>query len=205
MSLLRQARHQVRPVAPLIGFAALLAIPGLAIQSGALPFEYRMHALLAVSALCVALCLWSGCSAAELGLAPPLLRAHWIACAVLTLGLAAIMLLQTQLFAFTRKPPDWLSFAPFYVLVSSPCQELVCRAIPKLMTDRLQISGFAYVLYSSAMFSLIHIAYGDGLLLLNTFLLGLVWGTAYLKMRNLWPLILSHATIGTLAFSLGLA
>ena len=91
------------------------------------------------------------------------------------------------------------------MLVSSPCQELVCRAIPKLMTDRLQISGLAYVLYSSTMFSLIHVAYGDPMLLINTFLLGLVWGTAYLKMRNIWPLILSHAAIGTLAFSLGLA
>jgi hypothetical protein len=43
------------------------------------------------------------------------------------------------------------------------------------------------------------------MLLLNTFLLGLVWGTAYLKMRSIWPLIVSHAAIGTLAFSLGLA
>uniref|UniRef100_Q07NY2 Abortive infection protein n=1 Tax=Rhodopseudomonas palustris (strain BisA53) TaxID=316055 RepID=Q07NY2_RHOP5 len=201
MTLLQRAR----PLAPLFGFSALVAIPGLAIQVGALPFEYRLHALLAVSALCIGLCLWSGFSAAELGLRGPLVWSHWIAGGALTIGLAAIVLLQAQVFTRTHTPPNWLSFAPFYVLVSSPCQELVCRAIPKLMTDRLQISGVAYVLYSSTMFSLIHIAYGDPMLLINTFLLGLVWGTAYLKMRNIWPLILSHAAIGTLAFSLGLA
>ena len=101
--------------------------------------------------------------------------------------------------------PAWLSFAPFYVLVSSPCQEIVCRSIPKLMTDRLRTGGWAYVLYSAAVFSMIHIAYGDAALLVNTFLLGVVWGIAYLRMQNLWPLILSHAAVGTLAFSLGLA
>lgn len=201
MKVLRQAR----PFAPLFGFATLLAVPGLAIQGGALPFEYRLHAMLAISALCIGLSLWAGFSAAELGLVRPMLLSHWIACAALTLGLAAIMLLQAQIFTLTRKPPNWLSFAPFYVLISSPCQELVCRAIPKLMTDRLQISGLAYVLYSSTMFSLIHVAYGDPLLLINTFLLGLIWGAAYLRIRSIWPLILSHALIGTLAFSLGLA
>jgi hypothetical protein len=195
-----------RSFAPLPGFAALLMLPGLAIQGGLLPFEYRMLALLLVSALCIALCLKAGFSFAELGLGRPSLRAHWGGCVALTAGIAAIMVLQTQLFSVGDRPaPAWLSFAPFYVLVSSPCQEIVCRSIPKLMTDRLRISGSAYVLYSAAVFSMIHIAYGDVALLLNTFLLGIVWGIAYLRMRNIWPLILSHAAVGTLAFSMGLA
>ena len=63
MTLLRSAR----PAAPLLGFTALLAVPGLAIQGGALPFEYRLHAMLAISALCIGLCLWAGFSLAELG------------------------------------------------------------------------------------------------------------------------------------------
>jgi membrane protease YdiL (CAAX protease family) len=201
MTLLRQWRT----IAPLPGLAALLLTPGLAIHWGVLPFAYRVHALLAVSGVCIALCLWAGFSLNELGLGRPSFRGHWIGCAALTLGLAAIMLLETHLFTFTREQPVWLSFTPFYVLVSSPCQEVVCRSIPKLMTDRLQTSGWTYILYSSAMFSLIHIAYGDTALLLNTFLVGIVWSFAYLRMLNLWPLIFSHAVIGTLAFSLGIA
>ena len=65
--------------------------------------------------------------------------------------------------------------------------------------------GWAYVLCSAAMFSLIHLCYGDPALLLNTFLLGVVWGVAYWWTLNLWPLIVSHAAIGILAFSLGMA
>ncbi|KIZ41795.1 MULTISPECIES: CPBP family intramembrane glutamic endopeptidase [Rhodopseudomonas] len=197
--------RQLRPFAPLVGFAVLLTLPGLAIQAGLLPFEYRFYALLAVSALCIALCLLAGFSYVELGFGRPHERWHWIGCGTLTVGLAAIMVLATRLFSFDQQQPVWLSFAPFYVLVSSPCQEVVCRSIPKLMTDRLQSSGWTYVLYSATMFSLIHLAYGDTALLLNTFLLGVVWGIAYLRMRNIWPLIISHAVVGTLAFSLGLA
>lgn len=194
-----------RPLLPLAGLALMLAAPGLAIHFGLLPFEYRMHALMLVSGLCVGLCAWAGVSFAELGFGKPHQWRHWLGCAAVTGAIAAVMLLQTQFFSFDAKPPTWLSFAPFYVLVSSPCQEVVCRSIPKLITDRLSRGGWAYVLYSSAMFSLIHLCYGDPALLLNTFLLGLVWGAAYLWMRNIWPLIVSHAAIGTLAFALGLA
>lgn len=194
-----------RAIAPLPAFAAILMLPGLAIQGGVLPFEYRLHALLLVTGLCIALSLLAGFSFAELGLGRPQLRRHWIGCVALTAGIAAIMVLQTHLFSYDRQPPAWLSFAPFYVLVSSPCQEIVCRSIPKLMTDRLRTGGWAYVLYSAAVFSMIHIAYGDAALLVNTFLLGVVWGIAYLRMQNLWPLILSHGAVGTLAFALGLA
>jgi membrane protease YdiL (CAAX protease family) len=201
MTILRQWRS----IAPLTAFAALLLAPGLAIHWGVLPFEYRNSALLLVSGLCLVLCLLAGFSFAELGLGMPSLRSHWVTCLAVTAGLAVVMVLQTHLFSFDPRPPVWLSFAPFYVLVSSPCQEVLCRSIPKLMTDRLQTRGWVYVLYSSAVFSLIHIAYGDAALLLNTFLLGLVWGFAYLRLGNIWPLILSHAAIGTLAFSLGLA
>jgi membrane protease YdiL (CAAX protease family) len=197
--------RQWHSLGPLVAFAALLLAPGLAIHFGLMPFAWRTCALLAVSVLCIALCLLSGFSFAELGLGRPSFRDHWRGCAALTLGLAAIVVLQTRLFDFDAQPPVWLSFAPFYVLVSSPCQEVVCRSIPKLMTDRLKTRGWVYVLYSSAVFSLIHIAYGDPALLLNTFAVGVVWGIAYLRMRNIWPVILSHAAIGTLAFALGLA
>jgi membrane protease YdiL (CAAX protease family) len=197
--------RQWRSLVPLAAFTVLLLTPGLAIHFGLMPFAYRTYALVAVSGLCIVLCVLSGLSLADLGLGRPSFREHWLGCAVLTLGLAAIMVLQTRLFTFDAEPPVWLSFAPFYVLVSSPCQEVICRSIPKLMTDRLQARGWVYVLYSSAVFSLIHIAYGDTALMLNTFAVGIVWGIAYLRMLNIWPMILSHATIGTLAFSLGLA
>jgi membrane protease YdiL (CAAX protease family) len=199
------ARVAARRWAPLAGLALLLAGPGLAIQLGVLPFHYRMVALIAVSAICIGLCLWAGFSLAELGFGRPHQWRHWLGAFAVTSLISAVMLLQSRLFDADHQPPTWLSFAPFYVLVSSPCQEVVCRSIPKLITDKLARGGWAYVLYSAALFSLIHLCYGDPALLLNTFLLGVVWGFVYWRTLNIWPLIASHAAIGSLAFALGLA
>jgi membrane protease YdiL (CAAX protease family) len=201
MTVLRRPRD----IAPLFGFALLLLLPGAAIRGGLLPFEFRFEALFGVSFLCIALCAVAGFSLAELGLARPLALRHWAGCGALTLALAASVFLESRYLALAHKPPDWISFAPFYVLVSSPCQEVVCRSIPKLIADKMQMSGGHYVLYSSVVFSLMHNAYGDPMLLANTFFAGLAWATAYLITRNIWPLICSHAAVGTLAFFLGVA
>ena len=201
MTVLRQPRH----IASLLGFAFLLLTPGVAIRCGLLPFEFRFEALLIVSVLCIASCAFAGFSLAELGLGRPSALRHWAGCGALTLALACSVLLESRLLDFAHRPSDWIGLAPFYVLVSSPCQEVVCRSIPKLIADRLQMSGRNYVLYSSVVFSLMHNAYGDPMLLANTFFAGLAWATAYLFTRNIWPLIFSHAAVGTLAFCLGVA
>ncbi|WP_330082608.1 CPBP family intramembrane glutamic endopeptidase [Methylocystis iwaonis] len=190
---------------PLLGFALLLLVPSLAIRCGLLPFDMRFEALLAISLLCIGLCFLAGYSIAELGLHAPWVARHWLGCGVATLGIGAALYFESLYFPTDRQQPDWMRFAPFYVLISSPCQELVCRAIPKLIADRLQISGANYVLFSAATFSLMHLAYGDALLLANTFFVGLVWATAYRLTRNIWPVAASHAAVGSLAFWLGIA
>lgn len=201
MTVLRHLRF----LAPLLAFASLLLTPGVAIRCGLLPFDFRFEALVIISGLCIALCLLAGYSFSELGLGAPWVARHWLACGALTALLAVSILLEAQFFSFAPHPSNLVRFAPFYVLVSSPCQEVVCRSIPKLITDRLQMSGRNYVLFSSAVFSLMHNAYGDPVLLANTFFAGLVWASAYVLTRNIWPLIASHAAIGMLAFSVGVA
>jgi len=201
MTLFRQIRY----VLPLLGFVLLLLTPGAAMRYGLLSFDLRFEALMTVSGLCIVSCVLAGYSSAELGLAEPWVARHWLGCGAITVLLAFSILIEKQFFPSGRNTPDWVSFAPFYVLVSSPCQEIVCRSIPKLLTDRLQLSGPNYVLFSSTAFSLMHVAYGDPLLLLNTFFAGIVWATAYLLTRNIWPLVASHAALGTLAFWLGVA
>lgn len=197
--------HRFRNTAPLIGFALLLLTPGVAIRFGLLPFDMRFEALLLVSGLCIGLVVLAGYSSAELGLHSPWVKRHWLVCGLITLAVGAAIYLEAQFFPTDRPQPDWIKFAPFYVLISSPCQELVCRSIPKLITDKLQMSGAKYMLFSAGTFSLMHIAYGDALLLANTFFVGLAWAAAYQATRNLWPVAASHAAIGTFAFWLGVA
>jgi membrane protease YdiL (CAAX protease family) len=197
--------RQIRYVSPLLGFALLLLTPGLAIHWGWLPFDLRFEALIVVSILCIGLTILAGYTSAELGLRAPWIARHWFGSALVTALLAAAIFLEAQYVPAAHDQPDWLRFAPFYVLVSSPFQELVFRSIPKLITDKLQLGGLNYVLFSAGTFSLMHIAYGDAMLLANTFFVGVAWATAYHFTRNIWPLAASHAAVGTLAFWLGIA
>ncbi len=194
-----------KAITALSGFTFITLLPGGAIRSGLLPFDWRFHALLLVSGLCIATTLFAGYSMRELGVSAPRGLGRWLACGAFTATLAALIAVEARLCAVSHDPPPWLAFAPFYVLVSCPCQEIVCRAIPRLIADRLAMSGPGYVVYSATIFALMHSAYGDSLLLLNTFVAGLVWGVAYLRLRNIWPVAVSHATIGLLAFWLGVA
>lgn len=195
----------LRSLAPLLAFLLLLLAPSLAIRSGALSFNFRFEALLVVSMLCVAACVLGGFSLAELGLGAPRVARHWLICGALTALLLAGVVIEAQFLSLSNPPPNWIAFAPFYALVSSPCQEIVCRSVPKLITDRLQMSERQYVLFSSAVFSLMHCAYSDPILLANTFLAGLAWSMAYLFTRNVWPLAASHAAVGSFAFWIGVA
>lgn len=187
------------------GFALLLLLPSAAIASGLLSFDYRFEALLVVSVLLLAICAVAGFTAAELGLTMRVDRRHWVGGVLLTVTLVVLVTLESNYVVSHPPAPNWALFAPFYVLISSPLQEVVCRAIPKLIADRFQMSAAKYVLFSAATFSLMHVAYGDSLLLVNTFFAGLAWGAAYLVTRSIWPLAFSHAAVGLYAFSLGVA
>ncbi len=194
-----------KAVTALSSFTFITLLPGGAIRSGLLPFDLRFHALVAVAGVCIGMTALAGYSRRELGIRLPRGARHWLACAALTVTLAILMALETQFFTVAHEPPPWASFAPFYVLVSSPCQEIVFRSIPKLIADQLRMSGRGYVLYSATVFALMHGAYGDPLLLVNTFVAGLAWGVAYLRLRNIWPVAVSHASVGLFAFWLGVA
>lgn len=195
---------EIRFAAP-AAFALLLFLPGMAVRGGVLSFDYRFEALLLVSLLLIGFCAFAGFTAAELGLALPWRRSHWIVGVSLTAALVTLVALEARFVATHRAAPDWTCFAPFYIFVSSPLQEIVCRAIPKLIADRIQAGATRYMLFSAAVFSLMHAAYDDELLLLNTFFAGLAWAAAYLVTRNIWPLAFSHAAVGLYAFSLGVA
>lgn len=197
--------RDIRPLYAAMAFSLLLLLPGFAVRSGLMSFDHRFVALLLVSALCIGACGILGFSRAELGLSTPAVARHWAGGAAITLLLAAFIALETNFVKMGRAQPEWLAFAPFYVLISSPCQEIVCRAIPMLLAERMRMTGCGYVLFSAAIFSLMHLAYGDTLLLANTFFVGLVWAGAYLATRNIWPIVASHAAVGTFAFWLGVA
>lgn len=193
------------PLAALSVYMLLLLAPPAAMSAGLLPFALRFHALVVVSSYCIAHCVVAGYSLADLGLAEHGGRRQWFPALALSVLLMTLVFLETKHFALAHPGPDWRLFAPFYVFVSSPCQEIVCRAFPRVIARQLGASGLVYVLFSSAAFSLMHAGYGDPFLLVNTFLAGLAWSTAYVLTGNLWPIIASHAAVGAFAFWIGAA
>lgn len=193
------------PHLALFGYTLLLLAPSFAIGLGLLPLDLRFHLLLAVSAFCIVPALVAGCSFADLGLASRGDRHQWALGLITTGVLASIIVAEAGLHPSSHPAPDWLRFVPFYALVSSPLQEIVCRAIPKLIAARLGASATSYVLFSSLVFSLMHFAYGDTILLINSFFGGVAWSAVYLLTGNIWPVVVSHTTVGLFAFWLGLA
>ena len=197
--------RRFRTFAPLLGFSLLLLFPGAAVSAGLLPFDMRFAAIIIVAALCVACSLFSGYSPSELGLGVPWARRQWLVCLALTAALALPVVLEVRFLGLAPERSLPLGFLAFYVLVSSPCQEIVCRSTAKLVADRVPLSGRSYVVFSATVFSLMHCVYGDPVLLANTFVAGLAWGAGYLLIGNVWPLAASHAAIGALAITLGAA
>ncbi len=193
------------PHAALLGYTLLLLTPSLATGVGWLPLSLRFHFLIGVSAFCIVPCLLMGWSFADFGLASRGDRRQWALGLVTTGLLISFVFAEMQFYPSSHPAPDWLRFAPFYVLVSSPLQEIVCRVIPKSIADRLGASATSYVVFSSLLFALMHFAYGDKVLLINTFFGGVAWSAAYVLTGNIWPVMASHAAVGLFAFWLGLA
>ncbi len=196
---------QPRQLAVPLGYACALLTPDLAVRADLISFNVRFHALIIVSAIIVARCVLAGYSLAELGLSNSRSVRHWLTTIAVTVLLIGGVWLEAQLFDAPKTRPDWSLFVPFYVLVSSPCQEIVCRAILKAIAERLGATGTSYVVCSSLAFSVLHAAYGDALLLINTFFAGLAWSAIYLATRTIWPVAASHAVVGLVAFWLGVA
>jgi membrane protease YdiL (CAAX protease family) len=193
------------PAAALSAYSFVMLAPALAIAAGLLPFALRFHLLAVVTALCVAFCAGAGYSLADLGLTRRGGARPWRNAALLTAVLIGLELIEARLFAPGRAAPDWPGFAPFYVFVSSPSQEIVCRAMPWLLAQRIRAGGKNYVFFSSIVFSLAHAGYGDALLLANAFVAGVAWSAAFWISRSLWPIVASHACVGMFAFWIGVA
>lgn len=85
----------------------------------------------------------------------------------------------------------------FYNLISVPMQELMFRGyyIPRL--ERVSNNKYFVIIAASITFMLIHYAFDNPFFMIGSLFLGFVYNYNFLKYRNLFALILSHAIIGT--------
>ncbi len=83
-----------------------------------------------------------------------------------------------------------------YILISVPLQEFVFRGFYIARLELVSKNKLFLVVYSSAVFAIIHIAFQNKLMLPLAFLLGLYLSRLFLRFRNLAGTVFSHAVVG---------
>jgi hypothetical protein len=200
--------------APSAGSLARLAVlvlaafylPPLLIAFGLIPFAYRHVVLVAVAAALAVLALQRGMPTHALGLHTDNLKPALVVNAALALALGPALLAAWWL-GLARQPRaiDWWWFAPFYVLVSCPAQELACRGFLFAEMNRRGITGAgAQIAISAVSYAFLHIVYKDWLAFLAPLVIGVVWGAIYRRWPNLWGVVGSHAILGLISIMIGL-
>jgi CAAX protease family protein len=198
------------PRASLARFAALLLaafyLPPLLIYFGLIPFAYRYIVLLAIAAALAIVAVQQGIPARELGLRTDNLEPALAVNAALALVVGSALLAAYWL-GFMRQPRvmDWWWFAPFYVLVSCPAQEFICRGFLFAEMGRRGITGAGpQIAISAVTYAFLHVVYKDWLAFLAPLVIGLAWGAIYRRYPNLWGVVVSHAILGLISIAIGL-
>jgi CAAX protease family protein len=185
---------------------AAFYLPPLLIVVGVIPFAYRFVVLVAVAGALALLAWLRGTPAADLGLRSDNLKPALAVNAALALLLGSALLAAFAL-GLIRQPRaiDWWWLAPFYVAVSCPAQEFLCRGFLFAEMQRRGITGAgAQIAVSAVSYAFLHIVYGDWLAFLAPLAIGVVWGALYRRYPNLWGVILSHAVLGLVSIRVGL-
>jgi membrane protease YdiL (CAAX protease family) len=122
---------------------------------------------------------------------------------LMSLALLAALYLVPELFSQGVKAmrllnmPLWLILTS-YALLSAPLQEVVFRGI---IIRRLQVmtqNKWVIIGISSVLFALVHVMFWNPMLVVVTFLGGMVWGWLFMRYGNLWPIQVSHSVLGSI-------
>jgi uncharacterized protein len=179
-------------------------LPISLILAKVIPFEYKFHVL---SIGTVALIVYSGIRRihpSRLGFSKEQFKMAIKDVLPLTIGLSLIMIVLHFSGRITRVPNEDWTFYPYFILISAPSQEFLCRGFLSDLLRQVNIGLKGRILLSSLVYSFIHIIYLDIPTLIITFLIGLFWGMSYEKTKNIYGVIFSHAVLGAIAISIGL-
>ncbi len=95
-----------------------------------------------------------------------------------------------------------MGFYLFYIFLSCPIQEFLYRGVFGYFEKHMK-SNIWFIL-SSLCYSFVHLIYRDYLVLIITFVMGIIWYSLYRKDYNLGGVCLSHIILGILTISLGI-
>jgi hypothetical protein len=194
-----------RAILPLL-LLLVYYLPPFLIWIGVIPFDYRFHTLVFVTAFMAAFEYFCGSTLKELGFRKDTLKTSLLWNGALSIALVAIMC-AAYWAGWIRKPtvPDWNLFFVFYVFVSSPSQEFLFRSTLFAEMKRAGITKAPWLILISAItYSFLHIFYQDLITLSVTLFMGVLWGLIYYKHPNFAGVALSHAVLGVVSILVGI-
>lgn len=181
-------------------------LPAFLLWVKVIPFDFRFQTLVAMTAAMIGYTVIRKFTLKDLGFRVDTLSGSltWTAC-LLVVAITALGILYT---ANLLREPTLLTgsgFYVFYVFVSGPSQEFLCRSTMFAEMKRAEITRpLLQVLISAVIYCFLHIVYGDWLTLSVTLLMGILWGIIYHKYPNFWGVAFSHAILGAVSIKLGL-
>jgi membrane protease YdiL (CAAX protease family) len=181
-------------------------VPAFLLWVKIIPFDFRFQTLVVMTIAMIGYAVIRKFTLKDLGFRADTLRGSltWTGC-LLVVVMAALGILYA---ANVLGEPTMLSgtgFYLFYVFVSGPSQEFLCRSTIFAEMKRAKITGpLLQVSISATTYCFLHIFYGDLLTLSVTLLMGTIWGVIYYKYPNFWGVAFSHAVLGAVSIKLGL-
>ncbi len=141
----------------------------------------------------------------ELGLQKCTMEQVRVMFALTFICVAAIMIFRPILEAHTTPDLEEKSIAYYqnYLGLSCPAQEFLYRGLIFAELLRRGVGKYPFIVISSLNFMYLHIFYMEPMILLLTFLVGILWGWFFWKYRNLWLCMVSHMIIGVPTIVLG--
>jgi len=191
-------------------FAIFLVItlyaPVILIWAGVIPFQYRFAVMFCILTVIVSYVWLRKFNWSDLGFRRDTLKKSLIWNFATTLVfLSLIYFLYNAGLIGHETINFWPLFFVFYIIILTPAQEFFFRSLlfAEMKSRRFQ-RHWSVIILSSLSFCFLHIIYQHPMMMLVTFLMGLIWSIIYYKYPNFWGVTLSHAMLGTVAFSLGL-
>jgi uncharacterized protein len=194
----------MRPAAKVILVVLLIyIIPVLLLLFSVIPYQYRFYVLELTTLVLLVYARFSKISFRQLGFRMDNIQVSILNLVPVTLGLSTVMLL---VYFFDKSKPTLygtMLFYLFYVFISSPSQEFIYRGFLFELFSGIELGKAQKIIFSSILYSFVHIIYLDLATLVVTFMMGLIWGYSYNKSRNIFSVSLSHSIIGAISILLG--
>ena len=103
-----------------------------------------------------------------------------------------------------EKPKVWLFFLGVYSLISVLPQEFLYRTFFFERYSELFLSKTLFIILNAGLFSLAHLFFANSLVMLLTFIGGLLFAYTYSKINSVILVIIEHILYGCWLYTLGM-